>query len=135
MLEFGDGKIGLDIYHMIKARYRILYIRSHEEKRVIEYFTYMSKSEGFGLYQWDYSRGLLDSHTHHQISSESSEVHNGDPAAILSHIIDHAKSDAQKMIKQNNKVQKKATSTDSHIYMLLDFHHFMNGPPVERRLK
>ncbi len=135
MLEFGDGKIGIDIYQMIKARYRILYIRSYEEERVIEYFTYMAMSQGYGLFQWDFSRGLLDSLTKQQVASENSEVHQGDPAAVISHIIDHAKSDAQKLIKKNNKMEKKTTSAEAQIYMLLDFHHFLAGPPVERRLK
>ena len=128
MLKFGDGNVGRDIFYMLKSRYRILYIRSSEEARVINYFKCLSLAEGINLFHWDCSRGLLDVTSQEQVSVSDSEVHE-DPIALLSYIVDHAKSDSQKMMKRNE-------SPDAHVYMLLDFHPYLEDiPQIERRMK
>jgi len=124
----GDGKIGMKINNMIKSRFRVLYIRSHEEFRVVKFFKNLTVYRGQELFQWDCDRGLLDGHNHEKISSDESEINEGDPTAVLAHIIDHATKQSKNM--QQNKVPSGA------IYLLLDYHTFLDGfPPVERKLK
>ncbi len=82
-LAAGDGSIGLKINHMIKSRFRILYIRSHEEKRVREFFKDLTIYRGQELFQWDCDRGLRDGYSGESVSSEESEINDGDPTAIL----------------------------------------------------
>lgn len=127
-LEAGDGIVGKKIHHMIKSRFRILYIRSHEERRVRSFFRDLTMYGGQELFQWDCDRGLVDGYNGERISSDQSEINEGDPTAILSHIIDHASKHSKPM--HEGKIPAGA------IYMLLDFHHFLDGfPPVERKLK
>jgi ATP-dependent 26S proteasome regulatory subunit len=134
LLTIGDGNIGRDLFHFIKSRYRILYIRSPEEKRIIETFKIISKSEGYDLFQWDTSRGMLNSFTMESVTSDGNEV-NTSEEAVLDYIIQQAKSDNEKMNKQKaNKQQIK--SSGGHIYLLLDYHYFLEGQPViERKFK
>lgn len=127
-LAAGDGSIGLKINYMIKSRFRILYIRSHEEKRVREFFKDLTIYRGQELFQWDCDRGLRDGYSGEPVSSEESEINDGDPTAILSHIIDHA--------SRHSKPMREGKVPSGAIYLLLDFHHFLDGfPPVERKLK
>ena len=127
-LAAGDGSIGLKINHMIKSRFRILYIRSHEERRVREVFKDLTIYRGQELFQWDCDRGLRDGYSGEAVSSDESEINDGDPTAILSHIIDHA--------SRHSKPMREGKVPSGAIYMLLDFHHFLDGfPPVERKLK
>ncbi len=126
--SMGDGKVGRHLYHLIKSRYKIIYVRSHEEMRVMQCFKWMSMSEGFDLFQWDCSRGLLETQTLQQVKSANNEVHEL-PGAVLGHIIEHAKNDNQKMSEE------KLTG-EGHIYMLLDFHPFLrDNPEIQRQLK
>lgn len=124
----GDGFVGKKINHMIKSRFRILYIRSHEEKRVREFFKDLTIYRGQELFQWDCDRGLIDGYNGERVASDSSEINEGDPTAILSHILDHA--------SKHSKPMREGKVPSGAIYLLLDFHHFLDGfPPVERKLK
>lgn len=128
MLGTGDGVVGDKINNMIKSRFRILYLRSHEELRVIDFFRDLTIYRGLELFQWDCDRGLMDSHSHEKITTDEAEVNEGDPTAILAHIIDHATKQSKAM-----RDQKKPSGA---VYLLLDFHVFLDGmPPVERKLK
>lgn len=128
LLAYGDGKVGKEIYHMLLSGYRLLYIQSHEEDRVIRCFQQMSVMRGYNLIRWDCSRGLCDVQTDEKINNKNNEVHN-DPNAVLSYILDHAKSDEQK--SDDDRIKNTQT-----IYFLLDFHHYLNEvPPIERQLK
>ena len=127
-LAVGDGHVGSKINHMIKSRFRILYIRSHEERRVKEFFKDLTIYRGQELFQWDCDRGLVDGYSGERVISDSSEVNEGDPTAILAHIIDHA--------AKHSKPMREGKVPSGAIYLLLDFHHFLDGfPPVERKLK
>lgn len=126
--NIGDGKVGRDIFHMIKSRYRILYIQTPEEVRVVDYFRNLSIADSYDLFVWDCSRGLREGLSLEKVVVDDSEVHES-PIAILSHIIDHANSDYE-------KTHSKASVNDGHIYLLLDFHPFLEGTPqIERKLK
>lgn len=126
--QMGDGKIGDRLSHLIKSRYKILYIRSEEEMRVIQCLSWISLIYGYDIYQWDCSRGLLDTHSMQQIKSANSEVHS-DPSALLGHIVDQAKND-------NQKIRDKKPKGEGHIYVLLDFHPFLrDNPDAQRKMK
>lgn len=128
--DIGDGKIGVDILHFVKSRYKVLYICSSEERRVIKLFKDMSVSEGYNLFQWDCSRGLLDSGTMKQVKTPNNEVHES-PVAVLSHILDQAKDD-------NAKMKDDSLMSEGHIFMLLDFHLFLGSdchPDLQRKFK
>lgn len=124
----GDSKVGRHLSQLIQSRYKIIYIRSKEEMRVIQALKWISLSNGYDLFQWDCSRGLLDAHSMQQVKTASSEV-NEIPAAMLGHIIEHAKND-------NKKLREKKPAGAGHIYMLLDFHPFIReDPEAQRKMK
>ncbi len=132
MLEMGDGKVGAAINHMIQSRFPILYIRTYEEKRVVEFFKCMSIYRGLDLFHWDCDRGLLNGQSKEKITCDDSEVNAGNPTAVLSYIVDHA-------AKQSVLLQKKKRPTGS-LYLLLDFHLFLDEdrgvvPQVPRKFK
>ena len=127
--SIGDGKIGRELFYLIKSRYKIIYIRSTEESRVIDTFRRLSEAGGFDLFQWDASRGLLDSHTNKQVKCQQAEVHSM-PANLLTYIIDQAKNDNSRM--------KDGPPGDGKVFLLLDFHVFLRGdgsPVLQRRFK
>ena len=119
LLKIGDGNIGRDIFHMLIARYKILYIRSCEEDRVLQSLQHISLYDGLDLYRWDASRGLLNAHSEEQVTTSESEVHES-PIAAMSYIIDEAKSDHEKM--KDGKIGKRG-----RVYVLLDFHPFLDA--------
>lgn len=129
LLKVGDGHVGRELFHMLTARYKIIYIRSAEEDRVIDALKHVSLYDGIELYRWDCSRGLLDAHTEQQVSSVDSEVHES-PIACMSHIIDVSKSDHEKMME-------KKVGPRGRIFVLLDMHGFLEGNMfvLERKLK
>ncbi len=128
--QIGDGKVGMELMYLVSSRYKVLYVVSNEERRVIDCFRAISLAEGYNLYQWDFTRGMLESHSMLQVSSGDNEI-NELPAAALSWIIDKAKEDYELMRL------KKARGCKGHIFMLLDFHNFLRGcePELERHIK
>jgi SpoVK/Ycf46/Vps4 family AAA+-type ATPase len=129
LLRIGDGQVGRDLFHMLTARYKILYIRSPEEDRVLEALKHISLYDGIELYRWDCSRGLLDAHQETQITSVDSEVHEN-PIATLSYIIDVSKSDHEKMME-------KKVGPRGRIFVMLDMHGYLesNMWVLERKFK
>ncbi len=128
MLTAGDGSIGRDINYMIQSRFKILYVRSFEERRVVDFFKDLAVYRGADLFRWDCDRGLLNAETRKPVVTEDSEVHES-PIAMLAHIVDHAS-------KQSKVIVDKKKQPEESIYMLLDFHPFLDGvPQVERKLK
>lgn len=129
ILQFGDGKVGRDILHMLASRYKVLYIQSHEEDRVINCFRQISFVKGYELIRWDASRGLCAVFTGQKVSDKNTEIHE-DPSAVLSYIIDRAKVDNEKMSK------KEPMANGGTIFFLLDFHPYLeNVPLIERKIK
>lgn len=129
ILEFGDGHVGRDILHMLASRYKVMYIQSHEEDRVMDCFSQISILKGFELFRWDISRGLCSVFTKKRINDKNNELHE-DPSAALSYIIDRAKADHEKMQK------KEPVANGGTIFFLLDFHPFLaDVPQIERKIK
>lgn len=139
VLSVGDGVIGRTIDHMIRSRFRIIYIRSHDERRLLKFFKELSYCNGFDVFHWDVDRGLLEIHTQSKVITDEAEA-NTDPTALLSYINEHAykHQNVYSKILGNNKIiqQQKVLKPKETIYLLLDFHVFMDGAPViERKLK
>lgn len=129
LLKIGDGQVGRDLFHMLTARYKILYVRSPEEDRVMNALRHISFYDGIELYRWDCSRGLVDAHQGTQVASVDSEVHES-PIATLGHIIDISRSDQEK------KIEKKI-GPRGRIFVLFDMHSFLESglPILERKFK
>jgi len=128
MLATGDGSIGRSINYMIQSRFKILYVRTFEERRVVDFFRDLAVYRGSELFRWDCDRGLLDVETNKAITVDDSEVHES-PTAVLAHITDHVN-------KQSKIIRNKKSQPEESIYLLLDFHLFLDGiPQVERKLK
>ncbi len=132
MFLIGDGSVSKDIFYMVKSRFRILYICTPEESRVMHYFRYLSKAEAYEIFQWDMSRGLLEGHSMERAVPNGSEVHLC-PEAVLRHILDRAKSDHQEIAKEGKP--------QGSIFVLLDYHRFLlsedgqsEGSPLLQRL-
>lgn len=131
LLKVGDGRIGRDLFYMVTARYKIIYVRSYEEDRVLDALKHISLYGGIDLFRWDVARGLCEAHGGQQVSSAASEVHES-PSAILNHIIDTSKSD-------HAKIKDKKVGRRGKIFVLLDFYPFLdpvqNLYPVHRKFK
>lgn len=133
MFMIGNKDVAHDIFYMIKSRFRILYICTPEEVRVMNYFRYLAKAEAYDLYQWDLARGLRDGHSQEKVLNDGDEADTC-PEAILRHIIDRATGDFDKIIKKKK--------TKGSIFVLLDYHRFLEGddgteghPLIQRLLK
>ena len=63
-----------------------------------------------------------------KVVSAKNEVHE-DPEAVLDYIINQAKSDNEQID------EAKIKASGGHMYILLDYHHFLDGfPATERKL-
>lgn len=137
ILQVGDGKVGREISHMLMAGYKILYIRSSEEYRVLNTLKHISVFHGYRLYQWDCSRGLLQWHCGDSDNKDKLEPVTGleteaneHATACLSYIIDLSKSDS--IQKQEKKVGPKG-----RIFVFLDMHNILDRENyvLERRFR
>lgn len=129
--EMGDGKVGPEIAYLLSSRYKLLYVTTNEERRVVDCFKLASHAGNFKLYQWDISRGMIDVDTSKQVASSNNEIHKI-PEAAVGWIVDQARED-NKTMKED-----KPKAYTGYIYVLLDVHHFMRdhgSPTIERLLK
>lgn len=124
--QIGDGQVGNTICHMIQSRFRVLYVQSAEEKRIVDFFKQVALDRNADVYRWDCDRGLLNAIDLKQVTVSGSEVHSM-PSAALSYVIDEAKKDTEKL-SNGSKAQEK-------IFLLLDFHIFLDEPNVQRKIK
>src|SRR3989344_1013859 len=117
----GQEDVSKNIFYSIKSRYKILYLLSSEEDRVIDFFQKFCVSENYSGYIWDCSRGLIDIHNDQPITTSQEDIK--DPEAILSYVIDQAKGTPP----ENN----------GRIFLLLDYHKFLEDADavIERKLK
>jgi hypothetical protein len=98
-----------DLEVLVKSRVPIIVVESHEERRVIELFRRMLISLGKPLFAWTVTEGM------HRLDIElDPQRHNAPPEDALRHI--------------------KATSQPG-VYLLLDFHPYMQEPLIVRLLK
>jgi len=123
MWTIGEESVVKDIYCMIKGRYKILWIETKEEDRVINFFDKMAKADNMRLYTWDASRGLVDVKAKQQLAAKDSEVHDN-ARAVIAHVVDLAKN--QQQIYNEDKNTERLGEGD--IFLLLDFHLHMKDP-------
>lgn len=96
---------------LIRARYPLVYILSFEEKRIENFLINIAKQRGKKIFCWTITNGIvnLSSTSMHQ-SNDSTR----DPEAALEYI-NHG--------------------PDLALYLLKDFHPYLNAPTVVRKLK
>ena len=58
--EMGDKKIGIELYHILQSRHKLIYIITPEEKRVLRCLKLISSTYKYRLRQWDLVKGLVD---------------------------------------------------------------------------
>jgi len=106
------------IRSLIRARFPIIWIRSVEEMRVQSFFQEMAPEFAASkktLWGWTFTNGV-------QNLTDPKERPNGDlsdPAAIVPHICTEA----------------QASKKRGHIWLLKDFHDFLDSPLVRRQLR
>lgn len=113
----GDGKVGPEVYFMVKSRYKLIYVRTPEELRVIRLFIDMSKHDGTTVWTWDTSRGLINANTQQRKTDVDEMVHDN-PLGVMEHIVSIAEEDQQ-------RIRQKNQNTDGNIFLLLDFHPYL----------
>ncbi len=131
LMQMGDGKIGPELACLLGSRYKILYVTTNEERRVIDCFKLVSAAEGFKLYQWDQHRGLVDLESNKQVSGSDNEMHTA-PEGALGWILEQAKADYKAMR------EGKERPVTGYVYLMLDMHHYFRdegAPMIERMLK
>ncbi|NDD92155.1 hypothetical protein EBZ37_08730, partial [bacterium] len=101
-----------EIDALIRARYPILYLLTHEEGRLENLLLGIAKSQSKLLYSWTASQGLrkIDDHS---AGSPGAAGHN-DPVEVINHIL---------------------SVNSAAIFLLKDFHPFLEDPHVIRRLR
>lgn len=127
--KIGDGKIGPEIACLIQSNYKVLYITTKEESRLLECLKYLALRESYRVFTWDIVKGLFSLEKNNVVESTNNEV-NADLFAALSWIIDQAK-------KQDMKESKSAKDR-ANIYVMFDLWHSLKGdgnPLIERLLK
>ena len=74
IFDIGDSQTAEDIFYSIKSRYKILYIVSAEEDRVIKFFRKFCISEHYSGLIWDCSRGLIDIHSEEEVTTAEHQL-------------------------------------------------------------
>jgi len=132
LLLMGTREVSQDIIDSIKSRYKLLYLVSSEEERVVRFIRRFCQSQSYNGFIWDCSRGLNDimtmkapstSKLDEEESSPTISEDITDPAIVLNYILD--------------SISCKSYS-NGRIYILLDFDHFLQseqGYVLERKLK
>jgi AAA+ superfamily predicted ATPase len=97
---------------MIRARYPIIYVVSWEEKRVEQALLDIATRRNKKIFSWTITQGIVN-----LISANATMMVNDstrDPISALEHLV---------------------RSVDSALFILKDFHPFMNDPTVIRKLR
>jgi ATP-dependent 26S proteasome regulatory subunit len=97
---------------LIRARYSILYLLTHEEARLENLISGLAKKQSKQLFVWTATQGLRQYQDSTGTPAERGE-HN-DPVEVINHIQSHA---------------------SAAIFLLKDFHPFLEDPHVIRRLR
>ena len=98
MVKIQERTAGQEIELLIKARYPIIYIVSHEERRVIKELNRIAEASRTKLYTWTMSKGLVDK------EDKPVAPDTTNPEKALAHIL---------------------TSKTGGLFAFLDFHSFL----------
>lgn len=105
-----------EIEYLIRARYPLLYIVSWEENRVEKALHHIAKERGKRLISWSITEGMSEYKGERigdpKASSRSRDLR--DPLRALEYVLD---------------------STEEALFLLRDFHAYMQDPTVVRRLR
>lgn len=130
-----------EVAALVRSRAPLIYLVTHEEKRLIEYFRNYSIAGSYRTYIWDCYNGIIDIKSMEKAGAINNE--ELDPNAVLDLIIKEAVSEesVSRQRKESDRVRdekaKDQGSTRGNIYILLDFHRFLTdcAVDVERRLR
>ncbi len=105
-----ETKCDKEIDIFIRARYPLIYLVSWEETRIIEKFKEMAETRRKKLFLWSITRGIF------RLEDDTSKVDEAtrDPLNALAYV---------------------EKSTDPALFVLLDFHSFLNDQTVIRKLR
>jgi AAA+ superfamily predicted ATPase len=111
------------IARLIRARYPVVAVQSHEETRVTEHVLEIAREQGKALYAWTMSQGLQQLHPEPEADGSATM----DPVAALRHVLDEG---APTEAEPNGRPA---------IYLFKDLHPFLSGerqdPVVVRALR
>jgi len=118
-----------ELIALLRSRTSLIYLTCNEERRMLTYFEHLSASRGYTTSVWDCYRGLYDLISDEQAVSTVSDIK--EPEVILDKIIEVA------MLSKESAKSMKADGVSGIIYILLDFHRFIEDADagIERRLK
>jgi len=102
-------KLKAELVLLVKAKYPLIQIESFEEDRIISLLNDVAKETGREIYCWSITKGLVN-------KDKESKGFKGDPVGILDHI-------------------EKADSSEKAIYILKDYHKFIEDPVITRSLR
>ncbi|MCM2322788.1 MAG: AAA family ATPase [Oligoflexia bacterium] len=103
-----------DIDVLIRARYPLLYLLTHEEARLESLIHKIAENQKKKLYSWTATRGLVQVYSPEPSLAKAEKQQLNDPVELISHI---------------------GSSGESALYLLKDFHPFLDDPHVVRRLR
>ncbi|HEX9644552.1 MAG TPA: ATPase, partial [Acidimicrobiia bacterium] len=98
-----------DLAVLIDSHYPLVYIESHEEERVIDLCQRVGRKLGLPLFTWSVTEGL-----HRREAGYSPMLSTREPSQVLEHI---------------------GASRLEAIYLLRDFHPYLEEPRLVRRLR
>jgi ATP-dependent 26S proteasome regulatory subunit len=127
--QMGTVSFTSDLLSLLRSRAPLIYLTCNEEKRMKIYFKHLAASEGYKIYIWDCFLGLLDLMSEKKSKGITDDLTQ--PTVVLDKIIEQAQQD------EDNAKSLKSEGIRGTIYILLDFHRFMEEavPDLERRLK
>jgi len=121
LLKIGTEDFTEELLSLISSRIPLLYLLSYEDKRILDYFSLLSKVKSCDVFIWDCFKGLRDINSSNKKAATQDITDNDD---ILDYIIEQAETDEGKKGK---------------IFLLFDYHRFIDpdlcSPETERRLK
>ena len=102
-----QSAVDTELETLMRARYPIIYVVSWEEKRVEEALRAIAKARGKKMYQWTVTQGMV-------LNPLNRDEATRDPLAALDFVME---------------------SRDQAVFLLKDFHPFLNDTALVRRLR
>tara|TARA_B100000614_G_scaffold262909_1_gene300852 strand:+ start:368462 stop:371509 length:3048 start_codon:yes stop_codon:yes gene_type:complete len=126
-----------DLLALIKSRHPLVFISSHEEKRLLSHLNNLCIARNYDAYVWDCFGGLRHLATDKQVDAEDgkSSPDKSNPEAALNSIIRRIEK-SQADIRRRREEGKEPANNGS-IYVLLDFYKYFERlqPAIQRRLR
>ena len=120
-----------DLLALLKSRSPLIFLTCSEEKRLKDYFKYLSAVRGYKTFVWDCYLGCIDLLSGQKETATTTDLTI--PEEMLTKIIGEAEKDI------SNAKFMKNNGISGNIYILLDFHRWIEPdvvtPEIERRLK